>query len=286
MSNPLIQKLENLVAEGAKLVPLGGFDFSGYNARLQNKYLEWRKSCLETLDQVGPIGFPHKNKILGDANGGFFFQASAQLIFVTIKELYEKVKASPDLVASEPAPSAAPPVPAAQPAPTPTTTPSGARVLKPPPKPATATQPQAPPPAAAPPPQAAPPTAKKVYVIGEVNDPIRQQLAQFIDEIGLEEIAIDRQHGEMIDLDHIDVNSEAKYAFFVFNSDDLTYAMFELGHFVGNLGKNHVCVIHMTDVSVPKNIPGVIVRPVVVKLEEASFSIMKDLKSAGYTISL
>jgi predicted nucleotide-binding protein len=154
-------------------------------------------------------------------------------------------------------------------------------VLKPPPKPAGAAG------AAQPPKQPAAVAApKKVYVIGEVNDPLRQQLSFFVDEIGLEQIAIDRNHGEMLALDKVEENPDAKYAFFVFNSDDLTYAMFELGHFVGKLGKNHVCVLHMTDVAIPKNIPGVIVKPIVVKLEEASLSILKELKTAGYVISL
>jgi predicted nucleotide-binding protein len=62
--------------------------------------------------------------------------------------------------------------------------------------------------------------------------------------------------------------------------------MFELGHFVGKLGKGRVVVLHMSDVEVPKNIPGVLTKPIVVKLEEASLSIMKELKGAGYVISL
>ena len=95
MPETLLERFERLVTEGTKLAPLGGFDFSGYNARLQKKYLEWRKECLESLEQVGPIGFPYKNKILSYANGGFFFQASTQLILACVKELFEKVKASP-----------------------------------------------------------------------------------------------------------------------------------------------------------------------------------------------
>lgn len=281
MPESVLQKFEGLVAEGTKLVPLGGFEFSGYNARLQNKYLEWRKACLEALEQVGPIGFTYKNKIVGDANGGYFFQAAAQLILSNMKELHEKLKASPELAVVEKAPA---PPPAAPPAATstPSTTVGGPRVLKPPPKPAAAQQEAAAAPVA---PQAAASATKKVYVIGEINDPLRQQLAQFLEEVGVEEVAIDRSHGEMIDLEHIDLNSGAKFAFFVFNSDDLTYAMFELGHFVGSLGKNRVCVLHMTDVAMPKNIPGVVIRPIVVKLEEASMGILRDLKSSGYTIS-
>lgn len=277
MSDALIQKFEKLVEEGAKLAPLGGFEFSGYNSRLQDAYLAWRKACLESLEQVGPIGFPYKNKIAADANGGLFYQASAHLIYTSVRELFEKLKASPEL-ASEAAQAPAAPAPA-PPAASPASPSSGPRVLKPP----TKTAPTAP---AASPPQAAPAAFKNVYVVGEVNDPLRQQLASFLEEVGITEIAIDRMHGEMLALDSIVPNPDAKFAFFIFNSDDMSYAMFELGHFVGKLGKNHVMVLHMTDVEVPKNIPGVLVKPIVVKLEEASLSIIKELRSAGYALSL
>lgn len=281
MSAAIVQKLESLVATGTQLVPLGGFEFSGYNARLQAKYLDWRKQCLEALEQAGPIAFPYKTKILGDQNGGFFYQASAQLIQTCVKELYEKLKSSPDLATAAPAaaPAAAAPAPA-----TPEAT-GGTRILRPPPKPAVAAAPAAPAPA----PAAAPAVTaagSRVYVIGEENDPLRLQLTQFLTEIGLEEVAVPRVHGQMLALDTFTHEADIKYAFFVFNSDDLAYAMFELGHFVGKLGQGHVSVLHMSDVAFPKNVPGINVRPIVVKLEEASLAIMKELKGAGYKISL
>jgi hypothetical protein len=276
MSDSILKQCETLLQQGSQLAPQGGFEFSGYNARLQNKYLEWRKSCLELLEQSGPIGFSYKSKILGDANGGYFFQASAQLIVNQLKELFEKLKASPELASSAPAPKAA-----GAPAGGVTVTESGgARVLRPPPKAAQAapTAPTAKP--------AAREAGKRVYVIGEESESLRQQLSQFLSEIGLEEVALNRQHGTMLALDKVAHQDDIKYAFFVFNSDDLAYAMFELGHFVGKIGAGRVMVLHMTDVDFPKNVPGVVTKPIVVKLEEASLSILKELKSLGYQISL
>ena len=289
MSETLLQRFERLVEEGTKLAPLGGFDFSGYNARMQDKYLAWRKACLESLEVVGPIGVTYKNKIVGDVNGGFFYQASAYLALSSIKELLEKLKTSPELAAEAvPAPAPAPQAP-----PTVSQTPAtgGVRTLKPPPKPggAVPTAPAAhPAPAAQPAPAAAPAKAqpKKAYVIGELNDPLRQQLSVFLEEIGVVEIPLDRIRGEMLALEALPEDVDAKFAFFIFNSDDLAYAMFELGHFVGKLGKGRVVVVHMSDVDVPKNIPGVLTKPIVVKLEEASLSIMKELKNAGYSLTI
>ncbi|HLE31989.1 MAG TPA: TIR domain-containing protein [Bacteroidota bacterium] len=276
MAGNFLTTIEQLLEQGTHLVPLGGFEVSGYNARQQNKYLEWRKKCLETLEQIGPIGFSYKAKITGDANGGFFFQASAQLIVNQLKDLYEKIKTSPELAGGG-SPAAAPQ--AAPAAGVTSAETGGARVLKPPPKPAAA-QPAPSKPAAA------GGGGKKVYVIGEATDPLRLQLSQFLSEIGLEEVAFNREHGKMLSLERISHSNDIQCAFFVFNSDDMAYAMFELGHFVGKLGAGHVTVLHMTDVNFPKNVPGIVVRPIVVKLEEASLGIMKELKSLGYQISL
>jgi predicted nucleotide-binding protein len=274
MSELIVKQFKELVETGIKLAPIGGFDYSGYNARLQNKYLEWRKTCLEVLELSGPIGFPYKQKILGDTHGGLFYQSSVYLILTCMNELYEKLKASPDLV------SAPAPIAATESAIVTSSETAGKRILKPPPKkPAESpvqinTQ--------------VPPNAenKKVYVIGELDEPLRVQLLQFLNEIGLEEVTIERQHGQMLPLDTLQVDAGIKFAFFVINTADIVYAMFEIGHFVGKLGKNRVCVLHNSDVNFPNNMmPGVLVKLITVKLEEASFGLLKDLKAAGYQIN-
>ena len=273
MSEQVVEKYSQLIDLGTQLVPIGGFDYSGYNARLQNKYLEWRKSCLEILEISGPIGFPYKQKIIGDANGGYFYQSSVLLILSCLNELYEKLKAAPDLISvPAPADSALSAVTSIEI--------DGKRILKPPPKKATDSALKS---------SAQTPTDsqnKKVYVIGEIDEPLRVQLLQFLHEIGLEEETIERQRGQMLPLNSLQVDADIKFAFFVITPDDLVYAMFEIGHFVGKLGKNRVCVLHTSDVDFPMNMPGVIVKLITVKLEEASFGMLKDLKSAGYQINI
>jgi predicted nucleotide-binding protein len=281
MSELIIRQYKELIETGAQLAPLGGFDFSGYNARLQNKYFGWRKTCLELLELSGPIAFPYKQKVLGDTNGGLFYQSSVQLILSCMNELYEKLKAAPDLV------SVPVPVSASSPATvstesgrqTATDSSSGKRILKPPPKKSSESTAQ----------QSAQAESnsqtQKVYVIGELDEPLRIQLLRFLNEIGLEEVSIEREHGKMIPMTSFQLDAEIKFAFFIINPHDVVYAMFEIGHFVGKLGKNRVCVLHSPGVSFPNNMPGVLVKMITFKLEEASFGLMKDLKSAGYKIS-
>jgi len=282
MPEKLLQKYEELITSGAQLTPQGGFEASGYNARLQKKYLDWRKACLETIESSGPIGFPYKQKILGDKNGGFFYQPSAQLILNCVRELYEKVKTSPDLALAPAATVMDLPMPTVQTAPDT----GGVRVLKPPPKPATAQPAPATTPTHLPQQPQAAAQPGKVYVIGEADDPLYAQLLQFLREVGLEGINLERRHGQMLSLETLQMDAGVKFAFFVINSDDLTYAMFEIGHFVGKLGKNRVCVLHMSDVNFPKNVPGVLAKPIVVKLEEASLGLLRELKAAGCQIHL
>ena len=272
MSELIIKQYKELIETGTKLAPLGGFDYSGYNARLQNKYLEWRKMCLELFELSGPIGFPSKQKVLGDTNGGLFYQSSVQLILSCLTELYEKLKGAPDLVsASAPATATSSGVTSSET--------GGKRILKPPPKKNTESPIQS---------NAQAPSnlqSKKVYVVGELDEPLRVQLLQFLNEIGLEGVTIERQHGKMLPLNSFQFDAEIKFAFFIINPSDLLYAMFEIGHFVGKLGKNRVCVLHNSDVNFPQTMPGVLVKLITVKLEEASFGLLKDLKSAGYQIN-
>ena len=273
MSELIVKQYKELIETGTQLAPIGGFDYSGYNARLQNNYLEWRKTCLEILELSGPIGFPYKQKVLGDAHGGLFYQSSVYLILTCLNELYEKLKASPDLV------SAPVPVAVGESSTVTSSKTGGRRILRPPPKKPGESPVQ---------PIAESPSnvqSKKVYVIGELDEPLFVQSLKFLHEIGLEEVTIERDHGKMLPLDSLQVDAEVKFAFFIINPDDLVYAMFEIGHFVGNLGKNRVCVLHNSDTKFPQNIPGVLVKLITVKLEEASFGLMKDLKSAGYQIN-
>jgi predicted nucleotide-binding protein len=61
--------------------------------------------------------------------------------------------------------------------------------------------------------------------------------------------------------------------------------MFELGYLIGKVGSNRVCCIHHKDDAPPKGVPGISYKMIEVKLEEISFSLIKDLKAAGYTVT-
>jgi hypothetical protein len=267
MSDYILKRFEELLEAGNELAPQGGFDYSGYNARLQSTYLEWRKACLEILELSGPIGIPYKNKILGDLNGGFFYQISALLILHSIHELYVKLKASPETA------SGSAKLEEVKQAPVESEW-NGVRVLKPPAKKEKKEEPE----------NAEPTSLQTVYTIGEKDNPLYVQLSLFLSEIGISEILIERRHGAMISIDELKDRNDVRFAYFVLSEEDLAYAMFEIGQCAARFGPGHVCVLCRSDMNFPEKIPGVDVQRIVIKLEEAGLGLIKGLKAAGYTV--
>lgn len=277
MEQQVLTKFQELIQQGEKLAPEGGLEFSGYNAKMQSQYLMWRKNCLDVLSKLGDKGTPFREKITKDENGAYFYQNSAQLILETLKQ-------SLPLVETEAKKNSVPPPAAQKPAAAP----------QPKPEPAPAQPKAAPQPAqqqAAPPKQAAQPAPsagnqKGVYVLSSSETELQNQLNSFLKEIGIEPIVF--QRGGAIDaiVSFLDKNPNVKYAYYLFNVEDMNNAMFELGYLVGKIGPNRVCCVHKKEDAPPKGIPGISYKEIVVKLEEISFGLIKDLKAAGYTVSI
>ncbi len=256
MDTALKTKLLELIQQGEKLVPEGGLEFSGYNAKMQSQYLLWRKNGLDTLNKSGEKGTALRAQLAGDENGAYFYQTSAQKVLDALKEAVKFA-------------DAAPPPPA---------------VLKQAPE---AEKPKA---AEPPKPQPAKPAAtanNRVFVVSAANNPLQQQLVSLLKELGLEASVYQRTGGGSDALlAHVEKQSTIHFAFYLIGADDIPSTMFELGYLVGKIGANKVCCIYQKDVQIPKNIPGVQRKEIIVKLEEISFSLIKELKAAGYSVSI
>jgi hypothetical protein len=309
MDQQTVVKLQELIQQGEKLTPEGGHEFSGYNAKMQSQYLMWRKSCLDTIAKIGDKANPHREKITKDENGAYFYQNSAQLILEMIKQslVLAEIEAKKN-APTPPAPKiAAPPKvepfvppavhtkPAPQPAPVaakqeaPKSAPQAAPVtvkqegLKPQPVPPVA---QASTPNPIPPVSPEEPISKKqVLVLSSSESELQNQLSNLLKEMGIEGIMFHRGSASNSIVEYLEKYPTVKYAFYLYNPEDINSAMFELGYLIGKVGSNRVCCIHKKNDAPPKGIPGIIYKEIVVKLEEISFSLMKDLKAAGYTVT-
>ena len=133
----------------------------------------------------------------------------------------------------------------------------------------------------------APAAGNRVFIVSAANNPLLQQLVAFLKELGIETSVYQRTGGGSDALlTHFEKQPATHYAFYLVASDDIPSAMYEMGYLVGKVGSNKVCCIFQKDNQVPKNIPGVQRKEIVVKLEEISFSLIKELKAAGYSISI
>ncbi len=262
MDTSLASRLQDLIHQGDKLVPEGGLEFSGYNAKMQSQYLLWRKNCLDALSKCGEKGTALRSQLTNDENGAYFYQTSAQRVHDALKEALKTAEAAP-----------APPTQAA-----------AAPVVKPvieleKPKPIEAPKPVVS--------RTTTPATNRALVVSAANNPLLAQLTSLLKELGIEASVYQRTGGGSDALlAHVEKQSASHYAFYLIGADDIPSAMFELGYLVGKIGANKVCCIYQKDVPVPKNIPGVQRKEIIVKLEEISFSLVKELKAAGYSVSI
>jgi len=293
MDQQIVTKLQELIQQGEKLAPEGGLEFSGYNAKMQSQYLMWRKSCLDTIAKIGDKANPHREKITKDENGAYFYQNSAQLILEMIKQSLvlaeiEVKKSAPAQPAPKVAPAAAPKVePVVPPAVQPKPAPQPAPVKHEAPKPA-----PAPTPAQTVAPSVAAPVAKEdsiskkqVLLLSSSESELQNQLSNLLKEMGIDGVMFQRGSAPDAIVGFLEKYPTVKYAYYLYNPEDINSAMFELGYLIGKVGSNRVCCIHKKDDAPPKGVPGIIYKEIVVKLEEISFSLIKDLKAAGYTVT-
>ena len=94
--------------------------------------------------------------------------------------------------------------------------------------------------------------------------------------------------------------SLAKYAFILLTPDDVggerntrnmgyrarQNVTFEIGFFMGALGRERVCCIYKKDVELPSDIHGLVYLPYVQSIHERDRDIIRELRNAGYTIDL
>jgi len=313
MDQQTVTKLQELIQQGEKLTPEGGHEFSGYNAKMQSQYLIWRKSCLDAIAKIGDKANPHREKITKDENGAYFYQNSAQLILDMIKqslvlaEIEVKKSTPAQSLPKSAAPTPAqpkiepfvPPVAQQKPIPQPAPVVEKPEKQKPVPHSAPVTEKQELPKVQPVQPivQATAPnpiipisteesiSKKQVLVLSSSESELQNQLSNLLKEMGIEGIMFQRGTAPNSIVEYLEKYPTAKYAYYLYNPDDINSAMFELGYLIGKVGSNRVCCIHKKDDAPPKGVPGISYKEIVVKLEEISFSLIKDLKAAGYTVT-
>lgn len=144
--------------------------------------------------------------------------------------------------------------------------------------------------------------SKKVFLVHGHDETILHQSARLLERLGLEVIVLREQpnQGKTI-IEKFESYSDVGFALVLLTGDDHGSAkgmapdqlkprarqnvVFELGYFIGKLGRNRVCALYSDGVEVPSDYSGV----VYTKIDSGSgwrFEVAKELRAAGYPVDL
>lgn len=150
-------------------------------------------------------------------------------------------------------------------------------------------------------------SSKKVFIVHGRDEVAKTSLEVFAIENGLEPVVLHRQADEgMTIIEKFEKHSDVGYAFILLTPDEVAYlaaeeakpdgerkkefrarpnVIFEFGYFVGKLGRSKVCCLYTGGVSLPSDVSGMIYKAYNQSIEEVGYSIIKDLKAAGFKLS-
>lgn len=153
-----------------------------------------------------------------------------------------------------------------------------------------------------------PALSNKVFIVHGHDSELKNDVERFIHEIGLQPVVLHRQvdAGATI-IEKFEKHSDVGYAFILLTPDEVAYTrdqellndedrkkefrarpnvIFEFGYFVGRLGRDRVSCLHKGDVAIPSDLAGIVYKKIESSIESQAYSIIRELKAAGYKIQV
>ena len=147
-------------------------------------------------------------------------------------------------------------------------------------------------------PSNAPATSRGVFIVHGHDQGAKEAMARFVERVGLDPVILSEQanKGKTI-IEKFEANSDVSYAIVLLTGDDLggsqrdgrmrprarQNVIFELGFFIGKLGRNRVCALTKGNPEIPSDYSGVVYIP----MDEGDAwqsQLVKELKSAGFDV--
>lgn len=150
--------------------------------------------------------------------------------------------------------------------------------------------------------------SNKVFIVHGHDHGLKTDVERFVHQIGLEPVVLHRQPDKGLTIiEKFEEHSDVGYAFILLTPDEVAYTIdqepigdearvkerrarpnviFEFGYFVGKLGRDRVCCIYKEGVELPSDLTGLIYKKVSDTIETQAFSIIRELKAAGFNIQL
>ena len=150
--------------------------------------------------------------------------------------------------------------------------------------------------------------SNKVFVVHGHDQGLKTDIERFLHEIGLTPIVLHREadQGATI-IEKFEKHSDVGYAFILLTPDEVSYTVdqiniqesdkkieyrarqnviFEFGYFVGKLGRSKVCCLYKGNVTVPSDLAGLVYKKIDGSIDSQAYSIIRELKAAGYKIKV
>ena len=140
---------------------------------------------------------------------------------------------------------------------------------------------------------------RKVFLVHGRDVAAKESVARFLEKLGLEPVILaERPNGGRTIIEKFEQESNVGYAIALFTPDDVgglrggteeqararQNVVFELGYFVGKLGRSRVCVLNVSGVEFPSDFSGVAYVPFDAASEDWKLGLVKELKAAGFDI--
>jgi predicted nucleotide-binding protein len=140
-----------------------------------------------------------------------------------------------------------------------------------------------------------------VFVVHGHNNAAKESVARFLEKLGLNAIILHEQPNlNRTIIEKLEGSSDVSFAVVLLTPDDLGFPMgksdqiktrarqnviFELGFFLGKLGRGRVCAIYQGDVELPSDYSGIVYTP----LDDAGAwrtELVREFKAAGLPVDL
>ena len=142
---------------------------------------------------------------------------------------------------------------------------------------------------------------EKIFIVHGRNNELKETIARFLETLELTPIILHEQsnQGKTI-IEKLESHSDVGFAVVLMTPDDMGYlvneessakyrarqnVVFELGYFIGKLGRTHVAAIVKGDIEIPTDISGVFYIGVD-NNDNWKMMLAKEIKGAGYNINL
>lgn len=148
----------------------------------------------------------------------------------------------------------------------------------------------------------------RVFIVHGHDNELKTDLEVFLKNVGLDPIVLHREADQGATLlEKFERHSDVGYAFILLTPDEVAYTVdqlslgdseratekrarpnviFEFGFFVGRLGRSRVCCLYKGDVTLPSDLNGLVYKKVTDSVEGQGYSLIKELRAAGYAINV